>query len=93
MIKELILFTYTGCKYCNSLKEKLTLENISFFDFDVIKNREEWLKIVSQLPIDIVPTIYIKEDGQYSGKFYQPTIDYMEEHEILEIIKNYSVKD
>lgn len=93
MISELIVFTYSDCKYCNSLKNRLKEANIDFFDFDVIKNRPEWLEIVNQAGIDIVPTVYIKEKNSEKGTFYQPGRDYNDEDEIFEIIKNYSVKE
>lgn len=91
MIKELILFTYYDCKYCKSLMKRLDNENIPYFIFDVIKNRVEWLEIVNRIGIDIVPTIYIKDEDEENGKFYQPNRDYKNEDEIFEIIKSYLV--
>lgn len=93
MIKKLILFTYNECKYCKSLMKRLDDNHIPYFNFDVIKNRTEWLEIVSRIGIDIVPTIYIKENDNDSGKFYQPNRDYKDEDEIFEIIKNHSNKE
>lgn len=93
MRPELIIFTYSDCKYCNSLKKRMDDENIPYFDFDVIKNRSEWLEIVSQIGVDIVPTVYMKEKDGDKGIFYQPGKDYKDEDEIFEIIKNNSKKD
>lgn len=86
---ELTLFTMPFCSYCNGLKKRLDELNISYLDFDVIENREDWLKIVDKIGIDILPTSYIKVSGQNDGRFYIPGKDYQTEDEIVEIIKTY----
>ena len=86
---QLTLFTFKFCKHCNLLKEKLDKENIEYFDFDVEKHREYWLEIVEIIGIDIVPTVYIKEENKDIGVFYIPGRDFYLEEEILGIIRSY----
>lgn len=86
---ELTIFTTSFCSYCNGLKKRLDELNIPYLDFDVIINREDWLKIVEKIGIDILPTSYIKEKNNDDGTFYIPGKDYQTEDEIVEIIKGY----
>lgn len=86
---ELTIFTVPFCSYCNRLKKSLDELNIPYLDFDVIENREDWLKIVEKIGIDILPTTYIKETGSEDGMFYIPGKDYQTDVEIVEIIKTY----
>ena len=74
-ITQLTIFTYKHCNHCNSLKKRLDIEDIKYFDFDVEINRDSWLEIVKETGIDIVPTIYIKEENKDVGKFYLPGRD------------------
>jgi glutaredoxin len=87
---QITLFTFKNCKYCNSLKQKLDDNGILYFDFDVEINREDWLEIVKEIGIDIVPTVYIKEVEKDVGVFYVPGRDYYLEDEIFGIIKSYT---
>lgn len=89
MIKELVVFTYSNCKYCNSLKDRLNDNDIRYFDFDVVKNRSEWVKIIEKDGTDIIPSVYIKGNDDEKGKLYQPGRDFKDENEIFEIIKSY----
>jgi len=86
---NLTLFTMPFCSYCNGLKKRLDELNIPYLDYDVIENREDWLLIVEELGIDILPTTYINEVDNDKGVFFIPGKDYQTEDEILEIIKTY----
>lgn len=86
---EITLFTIPQCNYCNGLKKRLEELKIPYNDFDVIKFREDWLKIIQQIGVDILPTIYVKERADLKGVFYIPGKDYFTEDEIVEILKRY----
>lgn len=88
-MNQFTLFTYKNCKYCNSLKKKLDEENIKYFDFDVEVNRNDWLEIVKEIGVDIVPTVYILEEDKDVGVFYVPGVNYYLEEEIFDIIRSY----
>ena len=89
MIEKLVLFTYVTCGHCNSLKKRLTDESIPFLNVDVVENRSDWLLIVEQIGIDIIPTVYIKDVGNDPGTFFQPGRDFKDEDEMVEIIKKH----
>jgi len=86
---ELTLFTMPFCSYCNGLKKRLDELKIIYLDFDVIENREEWLKIVEKIGVDILPTSYINNIETNDGRFFIPGKDYQTEDEIVNIIKTY----
>lgn len=92
MEKKIIIFSLFGCQYCVNLKNKLTEMSIDFTDIDVEKNPDIWDQVVSQTNENVLPTIFIQHSDTNEGEVYVPGINYEEEDEIIEILKNMVLK-
>jgi glutaredoxin len=62
-MKEIKLFGFEGCPYCQEMKELLDNENIvyTYIDIDLIENVEIVENVIDNNDIDSVPVIWIGE--------------------------------
>jgi glutaredoxin len=87
-MKTIVVFTLNGCIRCSELKAKLKEQNIAFHDIEITKNSKLWNGVVAQTGHDVLPTVFIPEDGEGNGLVYNPGRDFQTVDEIIEIIKN-----
>jgi glutaredoxin len=85
---KIYIFTLEGCIYCKKLKNTLKKNSISFIDVDIDKNEELWNTIIKQTGYDYAPTVYITKENDEFGNVYVPQIDYEDDKDMLQIIKN-----
>jgi glutaredoxin len=62
-MKEIKLFGFEGCPYCQEMKELLDNENITYtyIDIDLIENAEIVENVIDNNGIDSVPVIWVGE--------------------------------
>lgn len=84
-MKEIFLFTMSGCEDCDLIKKTLRRESIEFEDLDISTNSQVWDEIVNVTNQNTVPTIFVKEGG-VEGKVYLPNIDFNSAEELLKIL-------
>lgn len=62
-MKEIKLFGFEGCPYCQEMKELLENENIAYtyIDIDLIENAEIVENVIDNNDIDSVPVIWVGE--------------------------------
>ena len=63
MSKRLIIFTLNGCGFCQSVKQKLKNESISFTEYEINQFPDLWDQVVSQTNSEYLPTFFIREDS------------------------------
>lgn len=85
---KIYVFTLNGCGYCKKLKNTLDSNSISYIDVDVDENEDLWDIVVAQTGNDFVPTVYITNDDDDFGEVYVPDVDYKDDKEMLQIIKD-----
>ena len=56
---------------------------------EINKNQDVWNQVVEQTGHNVLPTVYISEDGSGEGLIFVPGRDYQDEDEIVEIVKTY----
>ena len=70
-MKELMIYTKTGCPYCQKLLEDLNSKSISFVEIDVSKDQEAKSFVKDILGADKVPVVVKEgklESIGYEGK-------------------------
>ena len=82
----LYLFTLEGCSHCVEVKDRLKTENIKYKELDIDKHENIWDEVVKETEQDYVPTIFIQDDDDGSGKIYTPINDYNDIDELMTII-------
>lgn len=62
-MKEIKLFGFEGCPYCQEMKELLDKDNMvyTYIDIDLIENAEIVEKVIDNNNIDSVPVIWVGE--------------------------------
>ena len=91
MDKILVVFTMKGCPFCDMLKEKLNEENLTYFDRDIDKYKDEYDLFVKATGSEFVPSFMIIESKKEDTKSYlfTPDKDFHQIDEGLQIIKNH----
>jgi glutaredoxin len=87
MNKKLIIFTLNGCGFCQSVKQKLNHESISFTEYEINQFPDLWDQVVSQTNSDFLPTFFIREGENDSGEVLCPKKDFNDEDKILDILR------
>ena len=89
MANTVIIFTLNGCGHCLELKNRLDENQIPYQEAEITLNRPIWNQVIDQTGLDILPTIFIRQEGIDSGPVYIPGRDYQTTDEIVEIIKSH----
>jgi glutaredoxin len=89
MNKKLIIFTLNGCSFCNIIKKRLSNESISFTEYEINHYPELWDQVVSQTNSEYLPTFFIREGDDESGKVFCPKKDFNDEDTIMEILRKF----
>ena len=90
-MKNIIIFTLDGCSHCESLKQRLKTLFISFDELEINRNQDIWNQVVEQTGHNVIPMVYISNEGEDEGIIYVPGRDYQNEDEIVEIVQKISV--
>lgn len=86
MNKKIYLFTLDGCTHCNETKRKLNKRKIQFKELEISQYTELWDEVIKQTNQDYVPTVFIQDDDDGSGRIYTPMNDYNDTDELIELI-------
>ena len=89
MANDVIVFTLLGCGHCKTLKKKLKTQNIDFNEIEITQNPEIWNQVVEQTGHNVLPTIFIRNEGSDDGTVLIPGRDYQDEKEAIDLVKNY----
>lgn len=89
MNSELIVFSLKGCVHCTNLKSKLNEETIPFTEIEISSNQKIWDKVVEQTGHNVLPTIFIKNNGSDTGPVFVPGRDFQNPEELLPKIKKH----
>jgi len=89
MANNVIVFTLLGCGHCKTLKKKLKTQNIDFNEIEITKNPEIWGQVVEQTGHNVLPTIFIRNEGTDDGTVLIPGRDYQNEEEAINLVNNY----
>ena len=88
-MKKLYVFTIDNCNFCKNLKDLLLNENIDYFELNIKDNQNIWNEVKTQTGYDLLPTIYITQEGKNEGLIFVPMRDYKDNNQCLELIKQY----
>jgi glutaredoxin len=92
MDKVVILFTMESCPYCHMLKEMLDKENITYYDRDIHKHKEEYDMFVEATQNEFVPVFMLiesPESEEPSTNLYAPERDFDDLEDGVTIIKEF----
>lgn len=89
MANDVIVFTLLGCGHCKTLKKKLKAQNIEFNEIEITQNSDIWNQVVEQTGHNVLPTVFIRNEGTDDGTVLVPGRDYQNEDEGVELVKNY----
>jgi len=92
MDKVVILFTMESCPYCHMLKEMLDKENITYYDRDINKHKEEYDMFVEVTQNEFVPAFMLiesPESEEPSTNLYAPERDFDDLEDGVGIIKEF----
>lgn len=92
MDKVVILFTMESCPYCHMLKEMLDKENITYYDRDINKHKEEYDMFVEVTQNEFVPAFMLIESpdsDEPSTNLYAPERDFDDLEDGVSIIKEF----
>jgi len=92
MDKVVILFTMESCPYCHMLKEMLDKENITYYDRDINKHKEEYDMFVEVTQNEFVPAFMLiesPESEEPSTNLYAPERDFDDLEDGVSIIKEF----
>lgn len=92
MDKVVILFTMESCPYCHMLKEMLDKENITYYDRDINKHKEEYDMFVEATKNEFVPAFMLiesPESEEPSTNLYAPERDFDDLEDGVSIIKEF----
>lgn len=92
MDKVVILFTMESCPYCHMLKEMLDKENITYYDRDINKHKEEYDMFVEATKNEFVPAFMLiesPESDEPSTNLYAPERDFDDLEDGVSIIKEF----
>ena len=92
MDKVVILFTMESCPYCHMLKEMLDKENITYYDRDINKHKEEYDMFVEATQNEFVPAFILiesPESEEPSTNLYAPERDFDYLEDCIGIIKEF----
>ena len=92
MGKVVILFTMESCPYCHMLKEMLDKENITYYDRDINKHKEEYDMFVEATQNEFVPAFMLiesPESEEPSTNLYAPERDFDDLEDGIGIIKEF----
>jgi glutaredoxin len=95
MDKVVILFTMESCPYCHMLKEMLDKENITYYDRDINKHKEEYDMFVEVTQNEFVPAFMLiesPESEEPSTNLYAPERDFDDLEDGVGIIKEFFEK-
>lgn len=95
MDKVVILFTMESCPYCHMLKEMLDKENITYYDRDINKHKEEYDMFVEVTQNEFVPAFMLiesPESEEPSTNLYAPERDFDDLEDGVSIIKEFFEK-
>lgn len=86
MDKKVYLFTLEGCSHCNDTKRELNKRKIDFKELEINQYVELWDSIIEVTNQDYVPTVFIQDDDDGSGRIFSPINDYNDTDELIELI-------
>jgi glutaredoxin len=91
MDKLLILFTMEGCPFCVMMKDKLTENNIEYFERDIDKYNDEYEMFVEITQNEMVPAFMVVENPDKNPKshLYAPEYNFDSIDEGIGIIKEH----
>jgi glutaredoxin len=91
MDKLLIVFTMEGCPFCQIMKDRLTEEEIEYYERDINIHEEEYNMFKEITENDFVPAFMIVEnpDDEPFSHLFAPERDYNEIEEGIGIIKEH----
>ena len=76
MDKLLILFTMEGCPFCVMMKDKLTENNIEYFERDIDKFNDEYEMFVEITQNEMVPAFMVVENPDENPKSHMYAQEY-----------------
>lgn len=85
---QIIVFTMNGCIYCTDLKSTLSQKNIKFIEAEVSNYPKIWKQVINQTGYNVLPTVFLKQDGTEEGPIYIAGKDFDTPEEFLEKIKS-----
>lgn len=92
MDKVVVLFTMESCPYCHMLKEMLDKEDITYYDRDINKHKEEYDMFVEVTQNEFVPAFMLiesPESEEPSTNLYAPERDFNDLEDGVSIIKEF----
>jgi len=92
MGNDVIVFTLLGCGHCESLKKRLITQNIFFNEIEITQNPDIWSQVVEQTGYNLLPTVFIRNEGSEDGTVFVPGRDYQSEDDIINLINEYILK-
>lgn len=89
MNSKLIIFTLNGCSHCNTLKSKFKEESIPFTEIEITNNQKLWDRVVEQTNHNVLPTVFIKQEGTDDGPVFIPGKDFQNPDDLIPKIKKH----
>lgn len=94
MDKLIVLYTMNGCPHCETMKQKLNENKISFVERDINVFEKEYDMFTEITENDYVPAFMVIESFEETPKtyFYAPERDFNELEDGIEILKEHLKK-
>jgi glutaredoxin len=86
-MKRIYIFTTKGCPFCEQLKQLLLAEKLSFFSLDVVKHEDEYIPIIEQTGLDLVPAVMILDTVKNERKYIVPEKHFKTLPECVQLVK------
>ena len=80
---KIIVYTQSTCRYCKTVKDELTKNNIKFEVRLINEFQDEWNKVVGLTNLPTTPTIYYKEN------YFIASRDFANPNNLINILKYY----
>ena len=80
---EIVLYTQSTCKNCQSIKDALAKKNIEFTERPIEDFKEEWHEVVSTTWWSGTPVILFKDN------YFVPERDFNHEGHVIEILNTF----
>ena len=86
-MKRIYVFTTKNCPMCDQLKGMLVDEKLSFFEKDVETYEEQYLPILQQSGLDLVPAVEIRDSTKEVSRYLVPDRDFKHLNACMQLIK------